>query len=326
MKQLSLASFVHQLLMCVTALSLCVTGVKPAWADEPFKEAQDLAFEAQLSAEKSDFVRSIELYKKAYERYPDQEFLFAVASLYRRIEGSCELELSSWERFFAECKTCSRLANAQERRAEVGQRCMASLAVRCEPRAQVVLNGDPRGLSPQTIVQLKPGPYLVECQGGGTRAGRRVTLSVGKTETVVIKKAAVAQLNPTYTIAQGSSGSKPQRTSETLQWSLAAGGITTMGVAMYLLLHQLPQKLDERDQLESQLMGADLSLAASLFKRAQGLDQEARDAETWGLVSLGVSAALIGSSAYLFWSSEAPVARVSLVPGQSAHASLSWTW
>jgi len=343
MKQLSLASFVRQLLMCATALILCVIGVKPAWADEPFKEAQDLAFEAQLSAEKSNFEKSIELYKKAYERYPDQEFLFAVASLYRRVKGSCERELSSWERFFAECKTCSLVAKAQERRAEVKQRCLATLEIGCEPRGEVFVQSAPRGRSPQTVTELRPGSYLVECRGR-TRVKETVVLAASERKTLKLKeKIVAAPVTPPSSARIGASTAptnsknkpaarlllkraQPQASSHIYEWSLAAGGLTTMGVAMYLLLHQLPQELDERDQLESQLMGADLSSGASLYKRAQGLDQEARDTETWGFISLGVSAALIGSSAYLLWSSEAPVARVSLVPGQSAHASLSWTW
>ena len=73
--------------------------------------------------------------------------------------------------------------------------------------------------------------------------------------------------------------------------------------------------------MASGLVGSQQRL--SLIKE---LDQEARSSETWGAVSLGVSAAMIGGALYMIWPKLAPVPTATVGSGGSAEVSFQWSW
>jgi hypothetical protein len=304
------------------------------WSESPLKKAQRLAFDAQISAEKSDFKQSIRLYQKAYELYPDQEFLFAVASLYKRVSDSCKEELESWDLFFSHCKSCSLLGSATERVTESRARCQSSVTVTCQPSALVFVNGRVKGSSPQTIQSLNPGSYKIQCDDGKQSVTQSIQLSHGQHKKFSLKQkkpqnrpfnSSQPSKRPILKkIALPSTEAQPQFTA--LEWSLTTGGIATLGLGMYLLLHQLPTKLEQRDAQEGSLINSGLLIDQDQLSRARELDQQAQSAETWGLISLGTSTALLGSVLYMLWPELALFAQVHYVPTENTRVSLQWSW
>lgn len=303
------------------------------YATPSLEQAQEVAFQAQLAAEQSNFEESIKLYREAYKLFPDQEFLFAVASLSRRLPDSCRQELQSWEEFFKICDDCPQKAKAQERSADVEKRCYASLTVECRPTSTVYLNGALQGSSPQVISKLKPGTYQVQCGQAENKVQKEITLGYQEikkfdlTLSTKVSKPLLSHVN------KSSSASTPKQNStiqsgqfSPLEWGVMGGGATTLGIGLYFLLHQLPSKLEQRDALESQLVNSQLTDSTNRLSKVKDLDAEAQSAETWGLVSLGVSAALIGTSIYLLWPNLGSSTQVQLVPGSDPKVSLQWSW
>lgn len=148
------------------------------------ENSQELAFKAQLAAEKSDFSQSIQLYKQAYTIYPDVEFLFAIASLYRRVPNACKEELDSWDRFLTQCQSCPMLVAGKNRLTDSLSRCLSTLTVVCPSSQLIFINQQLKGKTPQTISSLTPGNYQIQCGSGQTALTQKIKLNFQENKTV----------------------------------------------------------------------------------------------------------------------------------------------
>lgn len=281
-----------------------------AFGDEKLNQAQELAFQAQLAIDEGKFIQSIKLYQKAYQLHADQEFLFAIASLYRRVDESCTEELNSWKHFFDQCLNCSRYDEALKRREQAYNRCFARLKVSCQPIASVFINGLLKGRSPQEISMLTPGKYEVQCSEHESKAS----------QTVELKAAQVQEVRLTLLVPMNKGLTK-----QTVGWGLTGGGVATLGVGLYFLLHQLPDKLAQRDAEFAQLLPKNLASSNDHLTKLKTLDEDAQNAEILGWVSLSLSAAFFGG-AYLLWPQDQKESSNVLTPSIGPDASLQWSW
>lgn len=324
-------------------LSLCFARV--SGATPPLERAQEIAFQAHIAAENKEFERGVRLYREAYQIFPDQEFLFAIASLYRHIPQACEDELKGWAMFFEECGeekarqgACFQSQTASKRLKEARLSCQATLDVSCEPSSVVYLKGELKGPSPQSIIISEAGTYTVRCGEGPQALTQEVSVAYQDKKRVTLKPLSSdpktepnlpltpSALSPNQLISATPSSSATPHDNSAFGWSVAGGSAVSLGVGLYYLLYRLPTKLDERAAQERALQGEGFTMGASRLSTLTSLDQQAQSAELWGIISLGVSGALLGTSLYMLWPKAMPSAHVNVTPGSGAEASLQWSW
>lgn len=224
------------------------------------ERAQDLILSARKSAAKGEYREAIRSFEEANDLVGSPDNLFAIASIYERIEGACEQSVNSWGRFLKVCDQCS-LRQRGERRAQLlNAQCKVKLTVDSRPvGARVSLNGEERGLTPITI-EMFAGKHRLNLSLSGYHPVQRsiFLLKGSKTEMTSVTMSpstlqaplstAAAQVTrtpppketkPTASLSTSSSAtlpSKERRGISGTDWAIIGTGaaLTALGAWSYL--------------------------------------------------------------------------------------------
>lgn len=152
---------------------------------EKIERAQTLVIEARAAATKGEHQISIKKFEAANDLMTSPDNLFAIASIYERIEGACEKALNAWQRFETLCRDCSLKQKGQSRRNILKKQCSVNLTVDSKPiGATLIFDGVEKGKTPLTF---------------GTLAGRHtLTLHLDKhhstKENIILLKGSISDL------------------------------------------------------------------------------------------------------------------------------------
>jgi len=116
------------------------------------ERAQDLVLKARQSASKGEYKESIRLFEEANDVISTPDNIFAIASIYERIEGSCQQAVSSWQRFLRACQGCSLLERGRRRAEILNAQCRVKLTIDSKPvGAKVTFDGELKGNTPLNV-------------------------------------------------------------------------------------------------------------------------------------------------------------------------------
>ena len=119
---------------------------------ESLERAQELVVQAREAASRGAYQESIKLFKAAQDLLPSPDNLFAIASIFERIEGACQQALEAWDRFEKICADCTLRDKGLERIMSLKSQCSVKLTIDSKPiGAQVTFDGEGRGVTPITI-------------------------------------------------------------------------------------------------------------------------------------------------------------------------------
>ena len=119
---------------------------------QSLERAQELVVKARTAASRGSYRESIKLFEAAQDILPAPDNLFAIASIYERIEGACQQALEAWARFETLCIDCTLRAKGLGRLKSLETQCAVKLTIDSTPTgALVTLDGESKGATPITI-------------------------------------------------------------------------------------------------------------------------------------------------------------------------------
>lgn len=120
--------------------------------EEKVERVQQLVVQARAAAAKGEYRESIRLFEEANDLFSSADNIFAIASVYERIEGACAEAVNAWDRFLSACQECSLKSRGEERAQRLKEQCTIQLTVDTKPvGAEITLDGEPQGKTPRTF-------------------------------------------------------------------------------------------------------------------------------------------------------------------------------
>jgi tetratricopeptide (TPR) repeat protein len=103
--------------------------------DARIEKAQNSVLEGRQALKEGRWMDGIWAYERAYSLFPQNEYLFTIASAYEKVPGRCSDAVSTWQRFLAVCGDCADVKAAKLRLAQAQGNCKSGAAAAIPPAA-----------------------------------------------------------------------------------------------------------------------------------------------------------------------------------------------